>query len=123
VTKQIQLSEHQMKSDRKAELKQAYRETVIRKGIFKVHSTTSGETWIESSPNIDTIKNRVWFTLGMGNHPNRRLQETWNTSGADAMEFEIIEIFPDDLSGVALENTIKERKEFWMKELGAQRYS
>lgn len=111
-----------MDSNRKAELKRAYKETVPRKGVFKVHCSATGQTWIDASPNVDRIKNRIWFTLDMGNHPSRGLQEAWNAAGAAAMQFEIVEVFPPDASGYALERLMKERKQHWLEALEAEPY-
>jgi hypothetical protein len=41
---------------------------------------------------------------------------------AGAMEFAVVEVFADDLSGFALEDALKERKRHWIAELGAQAY-
>ena len=111
-----------MDNHRKAELKRAYKETVKRKGVFRVHSTATGESWVDTSPDLDSIKNRIWFTLRMGTHPNKKLQQTWNESGAEAMELTVVETFEEDVTGYDLERLMKERKEHWLEELQAEPY-
>jgi hypothetical protein len=108
-----------MNPSRKAELKRTYKETPIRKGIFKIVCESTGQTWVDASTSLDSIQNRIWFTLRMGSHRNRDLQGAWNAAGADAMRFEIVEVFPEDVSGFGLENLTKDRKKHWMEALDA----
>ncbi len=108
---------------RKADLKRAYKEAVRRKGVFKIHCAAGGRTWVGRSVTVDTVKNRIWFTLREGNHPNRELQAAWNAAGGeDAFAFEVVEVLPDELAGLALERRLKEREQHWAEELGATRY-
>jgi hypothetical protein len=107
-------------SHRKAELKRAYKQTPQRKGVFKVRCSTSGETWVDTSTNLDSIKNRIWFSLRMGNHHNKKLQQAWNKSGEEAMHYVIVEVFEADVSGYALERLLKERKAYWLEALQAE---
>jgi len=109
-----------MNPSRKAELKRAYKETPLRKGIFKVVCTATGRTWVDASTSLDSIQNRIWFTLRMGSHRNRALQKDWNEAGPEAMSFEIVEVFPDEATGFGLENLTKERRRFWLEELKAE---
>jgi len=108
-----------MNSSRKAELKRTYKETPIRKGIFKVVCKATGNTWVDASTSLDSIQNRIWFTLRTGSHRNKALQRDWNEAGPDTMSFEIVEVFPDDATGFALENLTKDRRRHWMEELNA----
>lgn len=111
-----------MNAQRKDELKRAYKETVPRKGVFSIRSAATGQTWVDSSATIDTIQNRIWFTLRMGHHPNRGLQQAWTASGPEAMTFAIVEVFPEDATGYALERLMKERKQHWIAALEAEPY-
>lgn len=111
-----------MDSRRRAVLKRAYKEAVPRKGIFKIRAMVTGQTWVDASTTIDTIQNRIWFTLRLGNHPNRKLQQAWNETGPDAMQFDVVEIFPEEVSGYALERLMKERKQHWLEALEAEPY-
>lgn len=109
-----------MDAKRKTELKQAYKSATPRAGVFKIHSSATGQAWVGTAANVDAIKNRIWFTLRMGNHPNKGLQQAWNESGADAMFFEVTETFKEDVTGYELERSMKERKEYWLDELQAE---
>ena len=108
-----------MDAQQKALLKREYKEQTPRKGVFRVHCTTTGQSWIDASPTIDTIENRVWFDLRMGSHRNRELQRAWSEAGPEAMRFEIVEVFPEAASGYTLDRMMKERKAHWLEEFDA----
>ncbi len=111
-----------MDASRKAEIKRAYKETASRRGIFKVHCAATGQTWVDASPNVDTMKNRVWFTLGMGTHPNRDLQRAWDEGGEAAMAYAVVEVFAADVTGYDLQRMMRERKQHWLEVLQAEPY-
>ena len=64
-----------------------YKRRAIRSGIYRVLCTASGESWAGPANDLSTIGNRLWFTLRLGNHPHRQLQQAWNLHGADAFEW------------------------------------
>ena len=111
-----------MSSDRRAELKRAFKEAVPRKGVFTIRCAATGQTWVDTSVNVDSVKNRIWFSLRMGSHPNKVLQRTWNESGPEAMRFEVVEVFAEDVTSYELERLLKERKQHWLNELQAEPY-
>ena len=73
-----------------------YKRRAIRSGIYHVHCTTSGERWAGPARDLSTIGNRLWFTLRMGNHPHRQLQQAWNLHGADAFEWHQAHVLEHD---------------------------
>ncbi|HEX9950854.1 MAG TPA: GIY-YIG nuclease family protein [Rubricoccaceae bacterium] len=108
-----------MNSQQKALLKREYKEQARPRGVFRVYSTVTAQNWVDASPTLDTIQNRVWFDLRMGSHRNRELQRAWNEGGAEAMVFEVVEVFPEEASGYTLGGLMKERKAHWMAEFHA----
>lgn len=70
-----------MKTEDKKAAIAAYKERKAIVGIYVVRCLTSGKIWIGQSTNLDTIQNRLWFTLRLGNHPCRDLQRAWNHVG------------------------------------------
>lgn len=74
----------------KKELKKAYKQLKFRMGIFQIRNTVNGKIFIESSVNLDAIWNRHRFQLNFGSHPNKALQEDWNTFGEEKFCFEIL---------------------------------
>ncbi len=109
-----------MDKQQKAELKRAYRERAQRRGVFQVRCAASGEVWVDAAPDLDTIQNRIWFTLRMGSHRNRALQQAWVTHGPEALAYEVVEVLDEDLEGYLLATTMKARRAHWLETLGAQ---
>ena len=62
-----------------------------------------------SDPNLDTIQNRIWFSLRMGSHTNRDLQSAWAAHGADAFSFEPLEQLEDEELPYVRDTLLKER--------------
>jgi hypothetical protein len=74
----------------KKEMKDAYRQMKFRIGVFQVRNTESGKIFIDSSPNLDAIWNRLRMQLNNGMHPNVQLQADWKNIGADKFAFETL---------------------------------
>ena len=88
-------------------------------GIFAVRCIASGEAWVGPSLNIDTIKNRIWFGLRMGNANNAEMQRAWSSHGGDSFLFEVLErLDPDELPFVR-DSQLKERAAHWRSVLRA----
>lgn len=102
----------------RSELKRAYQERVKQAGIFQVKNTANGKVLLGSSLNLDGPLNYHKFALTTGKHRNSALQEDWNTYGADAFVFEILDIVKekdDPAFNVADELAVLEQ--LWIEEL------
>ncbi|MGG1661922.1 DUF2087 domain-containing protein [Brevibacillus sp. NRS-1366] len=77
--------------NRKQELKQLYKEVKIEAGVYQIKNTKNGKIFIDSTPNLKTINGKK-FSLQHGSHTNRSLQKEWNEFGAEAFEFEVLEV-------------------------------
>ena len=85
------------------------RKASIARGICAVRCAGSGETWLGQSLNLDTIQNRIWFTLRMGKHPNRSLQKAWRDHGTNNFTFEIVEALADEETTYVRDALLRER--------------
>ena len=106
-----------MTASRRKDLVREYRERKVRPGIFAVCCAILGKRWVGVSRDLDSQQNGIWFQLRMGNHMNRDLQSSWNSQGADAFQFEILEIVEDEnpeMVGLLL----KEREAQWREMTG-----
>ncbi|MEM9406153.1 MAG: GIY-YIG nuclease family protein [Acidobacteriota bacterium] len=81
--------------------KRHYKESHRPMGVFQVRNTVNGKVFIDSSPNLPAIFNRIRMQLKTGSylkHPE--LQKDWNEHGSDAFEFEVLEeLEPSDAPG------------------------
>lgn len=109
-----------MDKERRKDIAKAFKERKPSRGIFQLRCTTTGQVWVDASPALASVKNRLWFSLGSGHHHNKKLQAAWNDAGAEAFEFGVLEEFADDLVPLAITSLMKERKAFWQEQLGAE---
>jgi hypothetical protein len=105
--------------DRKEAIKR-FKDRKPLRGVFAVRCTTTGRVWVGSFTNLESIRNRLWFSLRQGNHQNQTLQEEWNAHGEQTFQYEIIEKLDDDLCPIGLSDLLKEKKQHWIARLGAR---
>lgn len=106
-----------MKSaDKKAAIA-AYKELKMVAGVYIVRCTASSQAWVGQTPNLDTIQNRIWFSLRMGSHANRELQGAWALHGGDSFTFEAVERLKDEELAYVRDTLLKERAAHWRSTL------
>lgn len=88
-------------------------------GIFAVRCAASDETWVGPTLNLDTIKNRIWFGLRMGNAINADMQRAWSGHGGDSFTFEVLERLDPDEPVYVRDSQLKERAAHWRSVLKA----
>jgi hypothetical protein len=89
-------------------------------GVFAVRCTTSGQAWVGSFSNLESMRNRLWFSLGLGTHRDAALQAEWNAHGERTFEYQILEKFDDELCAIEVNDRLKDRKRHWADRLGAR---
>ena len=108
-----------MKStDRKAAVA-AYKERKTVAGIYAVRCAAGGEQWVGQAPDVETIRNRLWFTLKLGSNPSRSLQAAWTAHGAESLSFTILERLVDEELSYVRATNLKGRLARWQAQLGA----
>ncbi|QCI64332.1 GIY-YIG nuclease family protein [Phreatobacter stygius] len=105
--------------DRKAAIA-AYKERKGVVGIYLVRCLATGEVWVGQSPNLDTVQNRIRFTLRFGSNTHRGLQKAWRDHGEEGLAFEIVETLADEESTYVRNAVLKERAAHWRSTLGAE---
>jgi hypothetical protein len=110
---------HPVSIDRKAAIA-AYKERKTVAGIFVVRCAATGEAWVGQAPNLETIQNRIWFSLRQGNHTCRGLQAAWNAHGEAGLTFGACERLEDEESAYVRNALLKERMLHWLAELKAE---
>ena len=104
--------------DRRAAIA-AYKKRERAVGVFAFRCAPTGQVWVGQTPNLDTILNRLRFTLERGSHSVRALQEAWRAHGADAFAFEVLERIGDEETAYLLSRLLKEAALRWRERLGA----
>lgn len=108
-----------MPIDRKEALRQ-YKETPRTMGVIAVRNKTTGKVLIGSSTDAPARLNRHRAALQFGKHPNRDLQSDWNTLGADAFEFAVLDTLkPSDEPASDPSEDLAVLEAMWREKLGA----
>lgn len=89
-------------------------------GICGVVCLATGQRWIGRAADLDTIKNRPWFTLRQGNYPHPTLQAAWNAHAAESFTLENIERLEDEPLSYVRDGLLKDRLAHWRSTLGAE---
>ncbi|WP_029004198.1 GIY-YIG nuclease family protein [Azorhizobium doebereinerae] len=106
------------REDRKAAIA-AYRERKVPAGIYAVRCAAVPTPWIGAAPNLDMIRNRIWFTLRHGSHTNPAMQAAWLSHGAESFRLEILEVLPEEDVAYVRGRLLKERLTHWRAVLDA----
>ena len=95
----------------------AYKKREAPAGIYSLTCTGTGQHWVGHSPDLDTMPNRLWFTLRLGSHRSAELQAAFNQYGQDGIAIEVVECFEKAIQpeGAAL----RERLSSWRVKMGA----
>jgi hypothetical protein len=97
----------------------AYKKREPAVGIFAVRCLVSGEIWTGQTLNLESIRNRIWFVLRLGGHPNGDLQRAWSAHGEDSFTFEELERLSNDDPPYIRDAILKERDQHWRQRLRA----
>lgn len=105
-------------SDRKA-AKAAYKEQKIVAGIYAVRCLPAGQVWVGAAPNLETIQNRIWFSMRHSVSSFRPLQSAWEEHGEGSFTFEELERLDDGVSPYRRKDLLQERAVYWQEALQA----
>ncbi|RFB76413.1 GIY-YIG nuclease family protein [Methylovirgula sp. 4M-Z18] len=97
----------------------AYKKRESPAGIYAVRCSASGEVWVGQAPDLDKIRNRIWFELWLGTHSRTALQRAWRIHGEHALVFDILERLESQESAYLRDALLKKRVAFWRAKLGA----
>jgi hypothetical protein len=97
----------------------AYKERKTTAGIYAVRCTASGQIWVGQAQNLETVQNRIWFSLRMSNNTHRELQKVWSVHGGDHFTFEVLERLEEEESPYIRDALLKERAAHWRSALAA----
>jgi hypothetical protein len=107
--------------DRK-ELKRQYKETLRPMGAYRVLNTLNGKALIATSADVNAILNRHRAQLGFGSHPDGELQHDWDTMGANAFTFEVLDTLePNEEPGYDPANDLAVLGELWLERISPGR--
>lgn len=98
--------------DRKAAIAE-YRKRKSAAGVFAIRCAGSDQVWVGPTLNLDTVQNRIWFTLRAGSHSNADLQRAWSAHGGADFTFAALEQLEDEELSYVRDKLLKERELHW----------
>jgi hypothetical protein len=104
--------------DRKAAIA-AYKKRKSAVGVFAIRCTGSDQVWVGPTLNLDTVQNRIWFTLRAGSHSNAELQRAWSAHDGADFTFEPLEQLEDEELAYVRNKLLKERELHWRAALNS----
>ena len=87
-------------------------------GVYSIRNSQDDKIYIDYSTNVQARINRHKAELKFGSHQNRKLQETWNSLGESAIQFEVLDVL--DLEEGTQANPAEELQiltEMWIEKL------
>ncbi len=103
---------------RRKELTREYKRTPRDMGVYLIRNTLNGKCFVGSSKDIRSRLNRHRMDLRMNSESNPALQHDWNTFGADAFEFEAIDLLePADDPGYDPAEDLQVLEALWVEKL------
>jgi hypothetical protein len=109
-----------MDKQEQSEIKRRYKEEVHAKGVYCVRCNNPDLIWVDSSRNLLSSENRFKFSIKTGLNLNSDLLQAVKAFGPDVFDFDVLEIFDQDLSSYELTKQLKERRVYWQTFLSAQ---
>jgi len=109
-----------MKAETRRTMIAAYKERKAPPGIYAIRCTLSGESWIGYAADLDSIANRIWFSLKMGRHGNQGMQAAWKRHGMAGFVLEPLERFEEDLADFERAKLARDRLRHWQGQLAAR---
>lgn len=79
---------------RRRDLVREYKDTRRAAGVGAVRNTVSGKILLVAGVDLAALLNRNQAQLRLGAHRIAELQGDWNTLGADAFRFEVVDTLP-----------------------------
>lgn len=102
----------------KKEIKRNYKQTLRPMGIYQIKNLVNGKVFIGSTKNIDAKINAHKFTLEVGSHINKELQNDYNNCGKEYFSFEVLELVkPKEDHSYDYSNDLKELEKKWIQKL------
>ena len=96
----------------------AYKERKQSAGVFAIRCAATGQVWVGSAPNIDTIRNRIWFSLRQRGTTLPQVQAAWDAHGEDGLTFEVLQRIDEEAAHIR-RSLLKARTDYWREQLSA----
>lgn len=80
-----------MNTDRKKELKNAYKEREVVGGVCCIRCAGNGRVWIQPTNDIESLRNRFNFAILTKGCPDPTTRPDWEKYGSESFYFSVLE--------------------------------
>ncbi|MDD3927773.1 MAG: GIY-YIG nuclease family protein [bacterium] len=107
--------------DKRKELKDQYKQRVIRGGVYRIVNTVNGKYILGHAVDLKAALNRFDFAVANNSCIHYDLQEDWKEFGARAFAFEVLEEIDkkQDQSQKEFKEDLETLEELWREKLDA----
>lgn len=108
----------------KSAMKKAYKDAKRLMGVYRIRSARNDKAYLGFGTDLPAKINRHKAELKFGRHRIRELQETWNSFGESAIDFEVLDVL--DHQENSQTNPVEELHvllEMWIRNLEKEGYS
>jgi hypothetical protein len=99
-------------------LKQQYRDTKSRAGVYAIRNLVTGRALVAGSTNVEGALNRHRFELRQQSHRNTLLSHEWSLHGESSFQFEILDMVkPRDGMVLDVAHELAELVALWRQEI------
>lgn len=107
----------EVEMDRRAELRQLYKDEKIQAGVYQIKNTVNQKVLVLSTTNLKTINGKK-FSLEMGSFINKELQKEWKEFGEEAFVFEVLEVLKTEKDEhIDVKDALKKLEQKWLDKL------
>ena len=102
----------------KSAIKKAYKQTKQPMGVYRIRNSQNDKIFIGFATDLPARFNRHKAELKFGSHRNSELQETWNSFGESAFEFEILDVLDhEENTQASPKEELQVLAEMWFQKL------
>lgn len=102
----------------RSEAKRDYKQAKRPMGVYRIRNIQNGKSYVGFSTDVLARINRQKSELKFGSHRNAELLGEWNSLGASAFEFEILdELAHDDNAKANPAEELRLLTEMWIRKL------
>ncbi len=108
-------------SERKKELRAAYKSRPVTGGVYAIRNTATGRVFLYGSPDAQGQRNRFDFAVSTGTCIHAALAADWRAYGSSVFTFEVLEELEQnpDQSAQAFRADLNALVDIWREKLAA----
>lgn len=106
-----------MRAEERKQARSAYKDRPVLGGVYAITNTATGRRLVETTQSLTASRNRFEFSRTTGLAVTLKLQQDWDTYGAESFVFEVLEELKKGETQTQREfaNDLKLLRELWLQ--------